>query len=106
MIVGFSYMAKIQADLEQITRVNNVKTELAHIMKFAQRDRSMSLYALALTSDEFEKDEELQRFVKKGGEWWRAWEKFQAISMNAQERALAERINAIALERRSILQGT
>lgn len=105
MIVGFSHMAKIQTDLEQITRVNNVKTELAHIMKYAQRDRSMSLYSLALISDKFEKDEELQHFVKKGGEWWRAWEKFQAIDMNAQERVLAERINTIALERRNLMQG-
>lgn len=105
MMVGFVYMAKIQADLEQITRVNNVKTELAHSMKYAQRDRSMSLYALASITDEFERDEELQRFVKKGGEWWRAWEKFQAIGMNAEEQVLSDRINTMAFERNRILHG-
>ncbi|HUX91183.1 MAG TPA: EAL domain-containing protein [Gallionellaceae bacterium] len=105
MVVGYSYMAKIQADLEQITQVNNVKTELAHTMKFAQRDRSMSLYSLAILTDAFDKDAELRRFDSKGAEWWRAWEKFQAKGMNAQEQALAERINSLAKERNIIVQG-
>jgi len=104
MIVGFSYMAKIQADLEQITQVNNVKSELAHTMKFAQRDRSMSLYSLAMLTDAFDKDAELRRFDSKGAEWWSAWEKFQSIGMNAQEMALAKRINSLAKERNSIVQ--
>ena len=66
MLVGFSYMAKIHADLEQITLVSNVKNELAHTMKYVQRERAMNLYALALITDRFEKDEELQRFDSKG----------------------------------------
>ena len=104
MIVGFRYMAKIHADLEQITQVSHVKTELAHSMKYAQRERAMSLYSLALITDAFEKDEELQRFDSKGAEWRRAWEKFQAMGMNAPELALAERINALVKERNRIVQ--
>lgn len=104
MIVGFRYMAKIHADLEQITQVSHVKTELAHTMKYAQRERAMSLYSLALITDAFEKDEELQRFDSKGAEWRRAWEKFQAMGMNAPELALAERINALVKERNRIVQ--
>ena len=104
MVVGFSYMAKIQADLEQITQINNVKTELAHTMKFAQRERLMSLYAIAGIKDAFEKDEELRRFDSKGAEWWHAWGKFQAMAMNAREQALAVRINSLARERNNIVQ--
>ena len=55
MIVGFSYMAKVYSDLEQIAHVNNVKTDLAHTMKYAQRERAASLYSLALITDAFEK---------------------------------------------------
>ena len=104
MLVGFSYMAKIHADLEQITQVSNVKNELAHTMKYVQRERAMNLYALALITDRFEKDEELQRFDSKGAEWWRAWQKFQAMGMNEQEQALAERINGLVSERNRIVQ--
>jgi len=104
MVVGFSYMSGTQVDLRQITQVNNVKTELAHTMKFAQRERSMSLYSLALLTDDFEKDEELQRFYSKGGEWWQAWQKLQAMGMNEDELALAKRINALSKERNSFLQ--
>lgn len=104
MAVGFSYMARTQVDLRQITQVNNVKTELAHTMKFAQRERSMSLYALVILTDEFQKDEELQRFYSKGSEWWEAWQKLQAMGMNDDEQALAERINSLAQERNSLVQ--
>ena len=104
MVVGFSYMARTQVDLRQITQVNNVKTELAHTMKFAQRERSMSLYAITMLTDDFAKDEELQRFYSKGAEWWQAWQKLQAMGMNADEKALAERINSLAQERNSLLQ--
>lgn len=104
MVVGFSYMARTQIDLQQITQVNNVKTELAHTMKFAQRERSMSLYSLAMLTDEFEKDEELQRFYAKGSEWWMAWQQLQAMGMNQDELDLAERINALAQERNEMLR--
>jgi diguanylate cyclase (GGDEF)-like protein len=106
MIVGFIYLSKIQSDLQQITQVNNVKTELAHTMKYAQRDRSMSLYALATLKDAFDKDEELRRFDSKGAEWWRAWEKFQAMTMNPDEVVLAGHINTLALERNSVMLDT
>lgn len=104
MTVGFRHMARIQADLEHITQVNNVKTDLAHTMKFAQRDRSMSLYSLAMLNDAFEKDAELRRFDSKGAEWWGAWQQFQALGMNVQEKALAERINSLAQERNRVVQ--
>ena len=86
MIVGFGYMAKVHADLEHMAQVSNVKADLAHTMKYAQRDRAVSLYTLALVSDPFEKDHELQHFNLKGAEFWRAWEKFQNMPLNAQER--------------------
>ena len=103
MIVGFSYMAKIEADMEQITQVNNVKTDLAHTMKYMQRERSVSLYALASMDDMVEKDEELRRFDSKGAEWWRAWQKLQAFGLNQQEQVLADRINKLARERNLVL---
>lgn len=104
MIVGFSYMAKIYSDLEHIAHVNNVKTDLAHTMKYAQRERAVSLYSLALSTDAFEKDEELQRFNLKGAEFLLAWDKFQSMGMNAQEQALSERINPLARERSRIVR--
>ncbi len=104
MIVGFSYMAKIYADLEKITQVGNVKIELAHTMKSAQRERAMHLYSLALISDAFEKDEVLQRFDDRGNEFSKAWSKFQSMEMNAQELAITERLNKLSLERRPIVR--
>ena len=103
MIVGFSYMAKIHKDLEQITQVNNVKTELAHVMKLAQRDRVESLYSIALIKDVFEKDKELQHFDYKGAEFWNAWESFQAMDLNEYEKSLSEYINTLIKQRNRIV---
>jgi len=103
MIVGFSYMAKIYAEMEEITQVNNVKIELAHVMKYAQRDRAVSLFSLALLADPFEKDEEYQRFDRRGSEFSKAWRELQAMAMNAQERWQVERINALIRERNRIV---
>jgi diguanylate cyclase (GGDEF)-like protein len=104
MILGFSYMDQIQGELDKVYKINNVKTELAHTMKYAQRDRSMNLYAIASIKDEFEKDEELRKFDRKGAQWWRAWQKFQAMGMNAQEMELAKHINSMASQRNVIVQ--
>ncbi len=104
MIVGFSHMAKIYADLEHITQINNVKIELAYTMKYVQRERAVHYYALALIKDEFEKDEEQQKIYRKGAEFLRAWHKFQSMEMNVQEKAIAERINKLARERGRIVQ--
>ena len=99
MIVGFRYMSSIQADLEHITQISNVKTELAHTMKYAQRDRSMSLYEISAQTDAFMQDEVLRRFDSKGAEWWRAWQAMQAMGMNKQELEIAQHINTQAKER-------
>ncbi|OZB09422.1 MAG: hypothetical protein B7X61_07150 [Gallionellales bacterium 39-52-133] len=104
MVVGFGYMARIYDDLERITLVNNVKIELAHTMKYAQRDRAVSLYSLALIKDAFEKDEELQHFDRKAEDFMKAWSKLQSMEMNADERALAARINKLIRERSRIVQ--
>ncbi len=104
MILGFSYMDQIQGELDKVYKINNVKTELAHTMKYAQRDRSMSLYAIASIKDEFEKDEELRRFDSKGAQWWRAWQKFQAMGMNVEEKKLAVQINSLASQRNEVVQ--
>ena len=79
MTVGFGYMARIYADLEQVSKVNNVKTELAHKMKYVQRERGLSMYALAMVKDPFEADEELQHFNLKAREFLLALDKFRAL---------------------------
>lgn len=99
MIVGFSYMAKTHFELEKITQVNSAKIELAHTMKYIQRERAVNLYTLALLTDPFEKDEELQRFNKKAVDFLSAWEKFQSMGMNAQEELISANLKILVKER-------
>ena len=99
MVTGFGYMAKIHAEVEEIIQVSNVKIDLAHTMKYAQRDRAVRLYSLSLMTDAFDKDKELQQFDRRAFEFTQAWRQFQGMAMNAQERVLAERINSLIQQR-------
>ncbi|MGV8935349.1 MAG: EAL domain-containing protein [Gallionellaceae bacterium] len=99
MVVGYSYMAKIYSNLEQLTQNSNIKVDLAHTMIYVQRDRALHLYAMALISDAFEKDEQLQLFDRRGAEFLSAWKKFQSLPMNPQELDLSSRLNKMMQER-------
>ena len=104
MTVGFGYMARIYADLEQVSKVNNVKTELAHKMKYVQRERALSLYALAIVKDPFEADEELQHFNQKAREFLLALEEFRTFGMNEQEQDIFDKIMPLTVERGRIVR--
>ena len=104
MTVGFGYMARIYADLEQVSQVNNVKTELAHKMKYVQGERGLSMYALAVVKDPFEADEELQHFNLKAREFLLALDKFRTFGMNVQEQEVFDRINQLTEERGQVVR--
>lgn len=103
MSIGFAYMARIYADLEQVSQVNNAKTELAHTMKYAQRERALSLYALALISDPFAADDELQHFKRKAEEFIVAMDGFNRFELNEPEKTILARIKQLAQERGRIV---
>lgn len=91
--IGLTHMAQIHADLRRIVQVNNVKTELAHAMEFALRDRAVSMHTIAVMEDPFDKENELQRFYERGMDYIRAREALIKMGLNAQEKATIERIN-------------
>lgn len=96
--IGLTHMAQIHADLRRIVQVNNVKTELAHAMEFALRDRAVSMHTIAVMEDPFDKENELQRFYERGMDYIRAREALLKMGLNPQEKATIERINIQARE--------
>jgi len=60
--VGLTSMSAIQDRLKSIAESQNVKTELATSMRYAARERMLSLYRMLLLEDPFERDEEYMAF--------------------------------------------
>jgi diguanylate cyclase (GGDEF)-like protein/PAS domain S-box-containing protein len=60
--VGLTSMSAIQDRLKGIAESQNVKTELATSMRYAARERMLSLYRMLLLEDPFERDEEYMAF--------------------------------------------
>ena len=60
--MGLQQMAAINERLEGIVEGNNAKTELATIMRDSLRERAISMHAIVVLKDEFERDQELTRF--------------------------------------------
>ena len=69
---GLRYVADANQRLENIAQNNNVKIELATEMQSALRERALSMHALPILSDPFERDAEIQRFNAQGALYIRA----------------------------------
>lgn len=87
-IAGLNRMAAINARLESIVNQNNVKTELATEMRDALRERAVSMYAVVILHDEFDRDAELLNFYAHGTRFIVARDKFLQIASSEEEKRL------------------
>ena len=56
-LVGLHQMAAINERLERIVEENNVKTELATVMRDSLRERAISMHTIVVLKDAFEQDQ-------------------------------------------------
>ncbi|MDP2266340.1 MAG: diguanylate cyclase, partial [Thiobacillus sp.] len=83
--IGLRYVADANQRLKDIARNNNVKIELATEMHSALRERALSMHALPILSDPFEKDDEIQRFNIQGVQYIKARSQLERMPLNPQE---------------------
>lgn len=87
-MAGLNRMAAINGRLESIVNQNNVKTELATEMRDALRERAVSMYAVVILHDEFDRDAELLNFYAHGTRFIVARDKFLEIASGDEEKRL------------------
>ena len=83
--VGLTSMSAIQTRLKSIAENHNVKTELVTTMRYAARERMLSLYRMLLLDDPFERDEEFMLFNSFALEFITARNKLQGIQLSKKE---------------------
>ena len=93
--LGLHYLSNISERLKAIVENNNVKIELATAMQAALRERALSMHALSVMDDPFDKDEEVMRFDVLGSDYIRARQQLQQMPLSPEEQEILERIREL-----------
>jgi len=90
--IGLQYVAEANQRLKDIAQQNNVKIELATEMHSALRERALSMHALPILADPFDKDAEIQRFNSQGTVYILARDRLEHMPLNPEEKKILARI--------------
>lgn len=88
--VGLSSMSAIQDRLRDIVENQNVKTNLVTSMRYIARERTLSLYRMALMDDPFDRDEEFLVFNGYALDFINARDKLLLMPLSHEERKAME----------------
>jgi diguanylate cyclase (GGDEF)-like protein/PAS domain S-box-containing protein len=95
--IGISRMYAIKAELETIVHKHNVQAELVTNMRTVTRERVITLYAMAMLQDAFEKDDAYLRYHELASEFVKARSQLEAMQLTPAERdVLQESLHLIS----------
>lgn len=103
-IVGLRYISETNQRLKEIVENNNLKTELAGTMQTALRERALSMHALSVMTDPFDKDAEMQRFSDYGSVYLSARERLEQLPLSRREHEILDHISALMRESNPVVQ--
>ncbi len=93
--LGLRHISEADQRLKQIVDNNNHKTELAHTMLTALHERALSMHALSIMADPFDKDAEMQRFSGYASVYLSARERLEQMPLSSREREILRRISRL-----------
>ncbi len=93
--VGLTQMEAINDRLERIVDENNVKTELATVMRDSLRERAISMHNIVVLADPFAKDQEMMNFYNYGTKYARARQRLEQMVSSHQEKVVLDRITQL-----------
>lgn len=96
--IGLRYVADANLRLKNIAHNNNVKIELATEMHSALRERALSMHALPILADPFDKDAEVQRFNAQGAIYIKARNQLESMPLSLQESNILAQIQTLTRE--------
>lgn len=91
-LIGLQQMAAINVRMERIVEENNVKTELATIMRDSLRERAVSMHTIVVLKDAFEQDSERLRFYSYGENFAVARQKLDQMGSSVEEKEVMTEI--------------
>ena len=101
--LGVTQMAHLNAELEHVVAVNNVKTRLASLMRDTLRDRAMLMHAIVVSIDPWEKDALFLQFQEYGERYAKYRGQLVAMLNTADEQKLMDEIDAIIVTNQPVM---
>ena len=92
VLFGIGRMAKFRDTLSDIVAHEQVAIEMLFRMQQSARERAVLLYTIASTKDPFERDEQILKHSRLGGQFVDARQKLIALKMDQTETELLEQI--------------
>ena len=96
--IGLRNVADANQRLKNIAENNNIKIELATEMHSALRERALSMHALPILSDPFDKDAEIQRFNSQGVLYIQARDHLEKMRLSPEESNILAAIRELTRE--------
>ena len=97
-VIGLRYVAEANQRLRDIAQNNNAKTQLASEMFSTLRERALSMHAVLIFKDPFDKDDEIQRFNRAGMAYADARQRLEGMQLTPEEGAILARIRELTRE--------
>lgn len=88
--IGLNHIKKIERQLNQIVHVHNEKLDMAIHMRWAARERTLSLHRFILLEDPFERDEEWMYFNTQGALFARERTRLMAMELSLEEEKILQ----------------
>ncbi|MHB1186409.1 response regulator [Thiobacillus sp.] len=101
--LGVTQMANLNAELEYVVSVNNVKTRLASHMRDTLRDRAMLMHAIVVSIDPWEKDALFLQFQEYGERYAKDRTQLVAMLNTAEEKQLMSELDAIIMSNQPVM---
>jgi diguanylate cyclase (GGDEF)-like protein/PAS domain S-box-containing protein len=89
---GISRLAKVHDTLAEVIAHEQVAIEMLFRMQQAARERAVMLYSIASTKDPFERDEQMLKHSRLGGQFVDARQKLITLKFDQAEAALLEQM--------------
>lgn len=94
-MAGINYMSQVNLRMKDIVENNNVKTEMAHVMQNALRERALNMYIMTIVEDAFLKDDEYQSFNVFGAQYYTARKTLEGLASSSEEKEILSKIGGL-----------
>lgn len=101
--LGVTQMAHLNAELEHVVSVNNVKTRLASRMRDTLRDRAMLMLNIVVSIDPWEKDALFMQFLEYGERYTKDRMKLGAMLTTPDEKLLMDDLDIITFNNQPVM---
>jgi PAS domain S-box-containing protein len=101
--LGVTQMAHLNAELQNVVSVNNVKTRLATRMRDSLRDRAIVMHNIVVSIDPWEKDQLFMQFLEYGERYAKDRGQLAAMIRTPEERTVLNELDAITFSNQPVM---